>query len=246
MKKIIVTEKYNNKKLISFLLDNFSGLNLNLIYKTLRKKDIRINNIKISDNCTISTGDEISIYLSDDILFASSEFKVFFEDENILIINKSSKISVTENKNSEPSLCDLVAKKYCSSSFIPKPCHRLDRNTTGLVCFAKNQSSLDILLEAFKERKIEKHYICIVSGTFKNKSDTLIDYLFKDEKKSFVYISDIPKKNYVQIKTQYTVLQETKNASLLNVNLLTGKTHQIRAHLAFTGHPIIGDRQIWN
>ena len=123
------------------------------------------------------------------------------------------------------------------------PCHRLDRNTTGLLLFAKNENALNILLEKFKNREIEKHYLAKVYGIPSKKYQNLVAYLFKDNKKSMVYISDVPKKGYVKIETSFTLLETNKkeNYSLLDVELHTGKTHQIRAHLAHISLPIIGD-----
>lgn len=137
------------------------------------------------------------------------------------------------------SLSSILKEHY---KFI-EPCHRLDRNTTGLIVFAKNNISLNILLEKFKNREIEKHYLAEVYGIPKTKKQTLTAYLFKDNKKSMVYISDTPKKGYVKIITSYEVIKENKtsNISLLDVTLHTGKTHQIRAHLAHISLPIIGD-----
>ena len=123
------------------------------------------------------------------------------------------------------------------------PCHRLDRNTEGLILFAKDKASLEILLEKFQNHEIIKYYKCKVYGIFNKKNDVLEAYLFKDNKKSLVYISDEKKQGYRPIKTEYTVIEENieKNYSILEVILHTGRTHQIRAHLAHIGHPIIGD-----
>ena len=122
------------------------------------------------------------------------------------------------------------------------PCHRLDRNTTGLVLYAKNKESLDILLSKFKNHEIEKHYLAWVYGIPKEKHKRLEAYLFKDNKKSMVYISDVFKKGYQKIITTYTILEKKKdNTSILDVEIETGRTHQIRAHLAHIGYPIIGD-----
>ena len=242
MKKLIVNKKYNEKKLNKFLLDNIPNLSQNLLYKTLRKKDIKINGKRVNTNVTIFAGDEILVYISDNILDQKQDLDIIYEDENILILNKPINIEVT----GQDSLTSLVHTKYCSSKFRPMPCHRLDRNTTGLILYAKNEEALNILLEKFKIHEIGKHYLALVYGIPKENSKKLEGYLFKDNKKSIVYISDEFKKGYQKIITSYTVLEKRNdNTSLLDVEIETGKTHQIRAHLAHVGLPIIGDRKIW-
>lgn len=222
MRKLTVPEKYNNKKLTTFLLDSFSNLNINTIFKTLRKKDIRVNNIKISENIIVHTNDTVTVFIPDNILLGDSiNFKIVYEDENILIVNKPSGISVTENSNLEITLTDLLNEKYPENDI--KPCHRLDRNTSGLILFAKNEVSLNILNDAFKNKEIDKYYKCWVYGLFSKKSSTLTACLFKDTKKSFVYISDAQKPGYQQIITSYKVLSENKqnNTSILEIKLET-------------------------
>lgn len=242
MKKLIVNEKYDGKKLNKFLLDNIPNLNTNLLYKTLRKKDIKINGKRINANINVFLGDEVLVYISDELLSISPKLEVFFEDENILIINKPANIEVT----GESSLTTIVHNNYSSNAFKPMPCHRLDRNTSGLVLFAKNEDSLNILLNKFKNHEIEKHYLALVYGIPKENHKKIESYLFKDNKKSMVYISDEFKKGYQRIITSYTVLEKRKdNTSVLDIEIETGKTHQIRAHLAHIGYPIIGDRKIW-
>jgi pseudouridylate synthase len=237
MKELVVENKYNCKKLVPFLLDNFDGLCTNTIYKALRKKDIRINDIKVNSNVFLQTGDSVKIFISDEFLFKQNHcnFNKVYEDDNILIIDKPAEIEVTGSD----SITSILKRQY---AYI-EPCHRLDRNTTGLLIFAKNKDALDILLQKFKNREIEKHYKAMVYGIPNIKSQTLEAYLFKDNKKALVYISDTPQKGYVKIVTSYKVLEKNieKNYCILDIQLHTGKTHQIRAHLAHIGYPIIGD-----
>ena len=237
MQIIKVEEKFDNKKLCDYIMYKFPTLNQNTLFKALRKKDIRVNDIRVNENIIIHSNDEIKIYIIDDLLFNKKQsLNIIFEDENILIVNKPSGIEVT-GSNSLTSLCEDYVKDFV------KPCHRLDRNTTGLVLFAKNETSLELLINKFKTRQIDKYYKATVFGILEKKQDTLEAYLFKDNKKSLVYISDIPKKGYQKIITSYKVIKENKNdnTSLLDIKLETGRTHQIRAHLAHIGHPIIGD-----
>lgn len=241
MKRLIVDKKYDGKKLNKFLLDNIPNLTFSLFSNTLRKKDIKVNGKRINKDVFVKENDEIFLYISDELLESKSNLinlNIVFEDNNILVINKPINIEVTGNN----SLTDLVHKKYNNSYFKPRPCHRLDRNTTGLVLFAKNQISLDILLDKFKKHEIEKHYLALVYGIPNYNFKRCENFLFKDNKKSFVYISDTPKKGYSKIITYISVLKRNlDNTSLLDVMIETGKTHQIRAHLSHLGFPIIGD-----
>lgn len=242
MKKLVVNQKYDGKKLNKFLLDNIPNLSSNLFYKTLRKKDIKINAKRVSENITIHKGDEILLYISDSLLKPNIKLDIFFEDENILILNKPYNLEVT-GKN---SLTTYVHQEYCNFVFKPMPCHRIDRNTTGLVLFAKNKESLNILLNKFKQHEIEKHYLAFVYGIPKDNCKRCEAYLFKDSRKAHVYISDTYKKGYQKIVTTYHVLEKySNNTSILDIEIETGRTHQIRAHLTHLGYPIIGDRQIW-
>ena len=248
MRTININNKNDEKKLNNVLQKEFPALSLNTIYKALRKKDIRVNNVRINENITLHTGDIVKVFIADEFLFTdksnnaskvsckSTDIPVIYEDSNILIVDKPSEIEVTGDN----SLTTVLSAKY---GFTIYPCHRLDRNTTGLALFAKNKQSEQILFGKFKNHEIEKHYICRVYGVPPKKHAILNDYLFKDNKKSMVYISNTHKKGYQNISTEYFVLSSNKsnNTSILEVILHTGRTHQIRAHLAYIGYPIIGD-----
>lgn len=237
MRTLIVDYKDDGKKLSTYLTSVFPNLNVNNVYKALRKKDIRINGRRISENEIIHFDDEITVYITDDILNGTKnniDIPTVYEDDNIVIFNKPTNLEVVGMN----SLTSIMKNKY---SYL-EPCHRIDRNTIGLVLFAKNKESLDILTDKFKNFEIDKHYIACCYGIAKPSAD-LTAYLFKDSKKSLVYISDEPKKGYTKISTSYKLIDvnKDKKLSLLDVTLHTGKTHQIRAHLAHSSLPIVGD-----
>ncbi|MCI8309398.1 MAG: RluA family pseudouridine synthase [Clostridia bacterium] len=251
MRKIIVDKKYNDKKLNSVLLDIFKNLNINILFKALRQKDIKINGNRVKENLIVYENDVIEVFISDELLFGNEiiDFNIAYEDKNILVIDKPQGISVTEESgksgSSSITLTKLVKEKFGSDL---EPCHRLDRNTSGIVLFAKNKESLKILFEKFKSHEIEKHYKAMVYGIPKEEHKILKDYLFKDSKKNIVYVSNIPKKGYLEIITEYTIIEKNikNNTAILDINLHTGRTHQIRAHLSFFGYPIIGDGKYGN
>ena len=134
MKKLIVEKKYNIKKLNKFLQDKIPNLSNSLLYKTLRKKDIKVNGKRISENITVYENDVIEVYISDTLLENSFKINTIFEDDNILVIDKPAQIEVTGTN----SLTSLIHNQYSNCGFLPMPCHRLDRNTSGLILYAKN------------------------------------------------------------------------------------------------------------
>lgn len=241
MRKIIVEKR--SQKVVSLIKSTFPNVPESAIYKALRQKDIRVNGTKISENCPVEIGDEITIYIKDDILLGDvislSPNAILYEDENIVILKKPQNILVQGTEN-EIGLDKLVNDYFHTNSIVP--CHRLDRNTSGLIIFAKDAESEAIILQLIRQHEICKHYICLVYGHPHPSEATLHAYLFKDRKSNRVIISDTKKKGYVEIITKYRVLSHhSDGTSTLDVELVTGRTHQIRAHLAHVGYPIIGD-----
>ncbi len=263
MKNITIKTNDANKRIDSFLQKVFPNLPESLIYKYIRTKKIKVNNKKIKPNYRLSTEDVVSLYIKDEFLENSvSEFNfkkspvnidVIFEDDNLIIINKPPGLIVHPDKECKVDSLINRIKNYLYQkgqynpenelSFAPALVNRIDRNTSGLVIAAKNAASLAILNEKIKKREINKFYLCIVTGKLEKKSDTLKGYLEKNESQNKVYIKNSydSKSSLKTILTSYKVIKEIPNYSLLEVHLLTGRTHQIRAHFSHIGHPILGD-----
>ena len=197
MKKLEVPSKYDGKKLNAYLLDTVENLSSNLFYKTLRKKDIKVNGKRISKDIIVHKNDEILVYIADKFLEPDIKLSIIYEDDNILILDKPYNIEVTGEK----SITTLVHKKYENSKFKPMPCHRIDRNTTGLILFAKNEEALSILLDKFKKHEIEKHYLALVYGQPKEKSKTCLK-ITKNLEYIYMMISKKVRKKLLQ-HTQY-------------------------------------------
>ena len=263
MQRIIISKNMAAKRVDKVIRETYPSLPNPAFYGLFKKRDIKVNGKRVSEDSLVYEGDVCEIYLDDMILNAAKTLKheskevkeakvpftVVYEDENILVVNKARGLAVHPDKNmNEPTLIDLVRDKYNSSNTGYKSkaeqielCHRIDRNTGGLVILAKNHKVLNIILDKFKKGEIKKYYKCYVDGVPIFKEATLKAYLTKDAYKSKVFISDTKTTGAVEIITKYKVIESFDDVSMLEVELLTGRTHQIRAHLAYIGHQVIGD-----
>ncbi len=192
----------------------------------LKKGDIRVNGVRCHKDCNLKAGDEV-VYYTTPAQEGKVSHLVVYEDENIIIADKLSGVS------SEALFSEL-------EKIAPFPVHRLDRNTAGLIVIAKTEKTQERLINAFKDRTVEKIYYCLAKNNFKAQSATLTAYLLKDGSGT-VKVFDKPAEGRVKIITSYAVEKAEKDLSLVKVILHTGKTHQIRAHLAFIGCPLLGD-----
>ncbi len=224
MKKFIVNHKV---KLSKFLKENYGAkMPYSTYQKLLRNKDIKINGKRINKDQELNFGDEVVVYFDG----AKKSLTVLYKDENVLALDKPSGITSEEFES-------VVQESYQTA----KLTHRLDRNTSGILLFSLNNDAETELLKAFRNRTIEKFYLAEVYGKMKENSGRFEDYLVKDETLSEVKIFSSKIDGGVKIITEYKVLKMLEDSTIVEVNLITGKTHQIRAHFAFHGHFVIGD-----
>ncbi|MBN2261242.1 MAG: RluA family pseudouridine synthase [Clostridiales bacterium] len=255
MIEIKIGSNEKEQRVDRFLMKLMVNDSRNNIFKYLRKKTISVNGKKVNENYFLQENDVIKIFLPEDVFNKLTEVKkseiidkyhleIVFENEDILIVNKPIGLLThpdqNEFKKTLSSYVNVYLSDYASRTFKPASIQRLDKNTSGLIIFAKNYDTLKKMNELMRERKIRKYYKTVVEGSMVGKREVK-GYIVKDERTNRSIIFDKPVEGSKSVHTIFNVLQSNAQYTLLEVELLTGRSHQIRASLEAIGHPIVGD-----
>lgn len=262
MREVKVTKNDAGQRLDKYLSKRFKTMPKSLMYKYLRTKYIKLNGKKVQPEVFLSEGDVLTFYIRDeffeeqrsyDFMKAGKQLDILYEDENILLLDKKIGVICHQDNRYDSDTLNLRVLRYLydngeykpdtEHSFTPALCNRIDRNTGGIVIAAKNAEALRVMNQKIRDREIEKYYLCAVKGTPKPEHAILTAYHSKDERTNTVTVRDKQREGDKEIVTEYTVLDAADGFSLCEVLLHTGRTHQIRAHMAHIGHPLIGDEK---
>lgn len=262
MRTLDINRNDAGQRLDKYLSKRFKTMPKSLMYKYLRTKYIKLNGKKTQPDVFLKEGDVLTFYIKDefftvkksyDFMKAGKELIIVYEDENIILLDKKAGVIAHQDSRYDSDTLNLRVLRYLyekgeydpekDRAFTPALCNRIDRNTGGIVIAAKNAEALRVMNQKIRDREIEKYYLCAVKGVPKPSHALMKAYHTKDEASNTVTVYDAPTDSAKEIITEYTVLDPSPALSLCEVLLHTGRTHQIRAHMAHIGHPLLGDEK---